>query len=119
MAARILIVEDNFLVGESLAQLMADHGFVVVGPVDTPDGALRQIELGKPDCVLLDIGLRKGSGLDLARDLRERGVPFVFVTGYSHDEMSAEFQQARYIGKPMTESDLIAAVHSVCMPVAV
>jgi uncharacterized membrane protein len=34
MAAKILIVENDFLVAESLARVMADYGFAVVGPVD-------------------------------------------------------------------------------------
>jgi DNA-binding NarL/FixJ family response regulator len=114
MAAKILIVEDNFLVAESLGRLLADYGFAVIGSVDTADGALRQIELGEPDCVRLDINLREGSALDLARGLRERGVPFVVVTGYSRDTLPAEFQEAPYIGKPMSESELIGAVQLVC-----
>jgi DNA-binding NarL/FixJ family response regulator len=113
-AKRILIVEDSFLIAESFARLMADRGFTVIGPVATADGALRQIEQENPDCILLDVNLREGSALVVARALTKRGTPFVVVTGYSRDSLPTELQQAPYMPKPIADADLIEAVVRVC-----
>jgi len=113
-AKRILIVEDDFLIAQSFARLMADRGFTVIGPAATADDALRQIERENPDCVLLDVGLREGSAAAVAQALRKRGVPFVVVTAYSRDSLPAELQQAPYLPKPMRDADLIEALVRVC-----
>jgi DNA-binding NarL/FixJ family response regulator len=109
-AKRILIVEDDFLIAQGFARLMADRGFTVIGPAATADDALRQIERENPDCVLLDVGLREGSAVAVAQALRKRGAPFVVVTAYRRDSLPAELQQAPYLPKPMRDADLIEAL---------
>jgi DNA-binding NarL/FixJ family response regulator len=113
-AKKILIVEDSFLIADHCARLMAERGFTIIGPEATADGALRQIEREKPDCILLDVNLREGSALAVARVLTKRGTPFVVVTAYSRDSLPRELQQAPYVPKPMAEADLIEAVVRVC-----
>ena len=104
---RVLIIEDDFLTAESLSHVIADYGFTVVGPVDTADRAVRLIGQELPDGALLDVGLRYGSAIEVAKALRARGVPFVVVSGYSRDGLPPELKVAPFVGKPMTESDLI------------
>ena len=102
---RVLIVEDDFLTAESLSHAIADYGFTVVGPVDTADRAVRLIGQELPDGALLDVGLRDGNAIEVAKVLRARSVPFVVVSGYSG--LPPELKVAPFVGKPMTKSDLI------------
>jgi DNA-binding NarL/FixJ family response regulator len=72
---KVLIVEDGFLTAEGLSHTIADYGFTVVGPVDTADRAVRLIGQQPPDGALLDVRLRDGSAVEVAKVLQERGVP--------------------------------------------
>jgi DNA-binding response OmpR family regulator len=104
---KILIVEDDYLTAEGLAHAVVEHGFTVVGPVATADSAARLIDEEMLDGALLDVGLRAGSAVEVARSLREHGVPFVVVSGYSVDELPQELKAAPFVGKPMSYSELI------------
>lgn len=109
-AKKILIVEDSYPIAESMSRAIADVGFATVGPVDTADRAMREIEQDVPDGVLLDVSLREGSAVALANALRRRKVPFVVVTAYAHDTLPAELRHAPYLAKPMSETELIDTV---------
>jgi DNA-binding response OmpR family regulator len=109
---KVLIVEDDFLTAEGLSHAIADYGFTVVGPVDTADRAVRLIGQQPPDGALLDVRLRDGSAVEVAKVLRERGVPFVIMSGYSRDTLPPELKNAPFIAKPMAESELIDAARS-------
>ena len=104
---KVLIVEDDFLIAESLSHAIADYGFTVVGPVDTADRAVRLIGQEPPDGALLDVGLREGNAVEVAKAL-----PFVVVTGYSRDTLPPELKRAPFVAKPMTEADLIDTARS-------
>jgi CheY-like chemotaxis protein len=109
-AKKILIVEDSYPIAESISRTIADFGFAVVGPVDTEDRAIRQIEQTMPDGALLDVSLREGSAVAVANVLRRRRVPFVVITAYSHDTLPDELRHAPYLTKPMSETALIEMV---------
>jgi DNA-binding response OmpR family regulator len=109
-AKKILIVEDNYAVAESISRTIFEVGFVTVGPVDTADKAICQIMQDVPDGALLDVGLRRGSALAVADALRERKVPFVVLTAHGRETLPPELSQAPYLAKPMTESELIDTV---------
>jgi DNA-binding response OmpR family regulator len=109
-AKKILIVEDNYAIAESISRTIAEVGFATVGPVDTADRAICQIEQEIPDGVLLDIGLREGSAIAVADALRVRKVPFVVLTAHGRETLPTELRQAPYLAKPMTETELIDTV---------
>ena len=104
---KVLIVEDNYVVATHLAAAMEDDGFKVIGPVDTAESAVCRIDEEALDGALLDVGLREGSAVDVARALRAHGVSFVIVSGYSRDTLPTELKDAPYVGKPMGQSELI------------
>jgi len=111
---KVLIVEDSFLIAESLAQTVAAMGFDVVGRVNTADGGLRKIEEAAPDCVLLDVQLRDGDSATVADALSERDVRFVVITGYRRDTLAPVLRKAPYLAKPFEEAALIDAVTMAC-----
>jgi DNA-binding response OmpR family regulator len=78
----ILIIEDEILLGLLLADALADVGHRVLGPASCRAEALGLVSEGTPHLALVDIELRGGeSGIELAVELRRRGVPCVFATG--------------------------------------
>jgi YesN/AraC family two-component response regulator len=109
---KVLIVEDDYLTAQGLSHAIADYGFTVVGPVDTADRAVRLIGHEPPDGALLDVRLREGSAVEVAKALQERGVPFVVMSGYSRDTLPPELKKAPFVAKPMSESELIDTARS-------
>jgi CheY-like chemotaxis protein len=115
---RVLIVEDNSLIGEVIAETISDAGGWPIGPVLTEIEALDMINYDNhaPDAAVIDIGL-DGRSFGVASRLRELGVPFVFATGYAQD-IPAEFDDAPVCEKPYTPHALLTALQSVIVPTA-
>ncbi|MFN3389688.1 MAG: hypothetical protein ACK40O_12230, partial [Allosphingosinicella sp.] len=69
MSARVLIVEDEFLIGLELEHALEAHGYKVIGVVADYDGAVA-LAAERPDVALVDINLRDGpTGPLIAREL--------------------------------------------------
>ena len=79
---RILVVEDEPLLAMASADLLADSGCTVAGPVSSVKQGMRLIEQEAIDGAILDINLRGEMVFPLADALAERSIPFVYVTGY-------------------------------------
>jgi YesN/AraC family two-component response regulator len=109
---KVLIVENDYLIAQGLSDTIADYGFTVVGPVDTADLAVRLIGQQPPDGALLDVRLREGSAVEVAKALQEREVPFVVMSGYARDTLPSELKKAPFLAKPMSEAELIDAAES-------
>ena len=107
---RILVVEDNFLVAENLRELLAARGCDVIGPAPRVEVALSLLAAnGRVDGAMLDINLGGEDCFPVAAALRERDVPFLFLTGYDQGlSIPAEFRHAPRLSKPVVENDLIA-----------
>jgi two-component system, OmpR family, response regulator len=115
-AARVLIVEDDRQVRETVAEYLGAHGYEVVEAAD--GAAMRQaLKAGTPQLVLLDVRLPGEDGLALARWLRERhDIAIIMVTaaGEVIDRVvGLEVGADDYIGKPFDLRELLARVKSV------
>jgi len=111
---RILVVEDNPDGAESMAEILQMYGHEVGIAGDGPT-ALKMAPMFKPDVVLLDIGLPKMNGWDVARQLsapRPLETPFIIaVTGYGRKEdrqHSAETGINLHLLKPVDPIELQA-----------
>jgi DNA-binding response OmpR family regulator len=111
---RVLVVEDDFLIGVELAAVLSDAGATVVGPFQTVQSAQSAIASAKDAglaAAILDIRLGAESVAPVARRLSERHVPFVFYTGQSgSDPVSAEWPNSRVVSKPALPATLVRAV---------
>jgi light-regulated signal transduction histidine kinase (bacteriophytochrome) len=79
---RILVVEDSFFVVALLEKIFEGLGWHPVGPATRLADALLLASSGDFDAALLDVNLNGEMSWEVARVLTERGVPFVFSTGY-------------------------------------
>jgi two-component SAPR family response regulator len=99
---RILVVEDEFLLAMELEALLKRHGCLVLGPVPTVARALAILDRQVPEMALLDVNLRGERATTLAVALRDLGVPFVLITGYSERQLSEpELRAAPRLEKPV------------------
>jgi len=98
---RVLVVEDEALVGIMIQECMTELGFQIVGPVCTASDALAAAEDGEFDAAILDINLGDGMVYQVAEILARRHVPFVFVTGYDADSVDSRFREIPVLQKPV------------------
>src|SRR3546814_16397254 len=87
-------------------------GYQVVASVDSLAGALQALEQGRlPDLAVLDANLHGESSLPAALELRRRGVPVVFITGYDRiDGLPAELADIPKLSKPILDGALRQAL---------
>ena len=107
---RLLVVEDEPLIGLDLVNTLEKAGANVPPPVGTEKDALARIEREKFDAVLLDGNLR-GRGVDaIAALLTRRNIPFIFVTGYGQEGLPEAFRHVICLSKPFSGNQLLEAI---------
>ncbi len=106
--ARILIVENEFLVAMDLEDRLKREGCDVIGPVPRETKALALLEQDRPDAVVLDLNLDGELPLHLANTLVARQIPFVIVTGYGNRQLDVPaLQEAPRVHKPIKTEELV------------
>ena len=111
---RILIVDDDRALRHVLAALLVDAGHAIEQAADGP-AALKRLDEGAFDVVLLDIGLPGMSGLDVLAYARAAAAPPVVIMMTSDDTpetlLSAVRRQAwRYLRKPFAPSAIVEVI---------
>ena len=79
---RILVVEDEFFIAETAAEMLIALGATVVGPAATVAQALSIIAREPIDPLFLDVNLNGERSEAVARALEAQGISFVIATGY-------------------------------------
>ncbi len=115
MSKRVLIVEDERIVAEDIAQCLEDRGYEIVGFANNGDRAITLAETHRPDLVLMDIVIQgEKDGVDTAHILKERfDISVVYLTAYSHEKVIERAKQTDplgYVVKPFEEATLLSTV---------
>ena len=117
--ARLLVVDDEWAVGEGIAAALRDGGYDVSAVCATAAAALVALDAGacagRPvDGVVCDVYLGAGpTGLALCDELERRGLPYVLVTGQDYRDVLGELGALRPGGivlKPVNGRDLLSQV---------
>ncbi|WP_130649535.1 response regulator transcription factor [Egicoccus halophilus] len=114
---RILLVEDDTTLRESVAVALRGEGYEVVAAADGAQGT-DQVDAFRPDLAILDVRLPGGpDGLELARTIRARGdAPIIFVTALGDEgDRLAGFEAGGddYVTKPFSTPELLARVQAL------
>lgn len=108
--AKILIVEDEFVVALNLEAILEERGHQPVGIAPDLATAL-ELAAEEPDLALVDVNLRDGeTGPEIAERLRERGVAVLFVTANPRMLEGAKADAIGVLTKPCDEDLVVAAV---------
>ena len=97
----ILVVEDEILIALDIGQILADAGFDIVGPARSAAQALDLISRDGCEAAVLDVNLGCETSERVALALKERGLPFVALSGYSREQHPAAFSGAPALTKPL------------------
>jgi CheY-like chemotaxis protein len=112
---RIVLVEDNVDIRETLTELLVLDGYSVEGAADGPQG-LTRILSELPSAALVDVGLPGFDGYELARRARSRlgdGLVLIAMTGYGQPDDRARAFAAGFddhVIKPVGVEDLAKAI---------
>ena len=111
----ILILEDEFLIADMLGIMLKRNGYNQITHADTLEKATEIIE-NDLDVCLVDIRLNGENGIDFAKILHQREIPFVFITANNEMETirsAALTNPQAYLSKPVNEKDLIATLEII------
>jgi CheY-like chemotaxis protein len=115
MKGKILIVEDDAIIGHLIAIILERKGFVVVGRASSGEEALALAVEKAPDLALMDIRLQgRIDGIDAAVHFRTLlNIPVIFISANTDEKTfeRAKLAQAYgYISKPFNERDIYSAI---------
>lgn len=110
---RVLIVEDELMIRMLLEGMLTDLGHTVAAEAGGIDEALalaRQVEF---DVAVLDVNLNNQSIAPVVEVLIERGVPFIFASGYGQRGVPEPYRQTPTLQKPFQVEALAQAIDAV------
>jgi two-component system OmpR family response regulator/two-component system response regulator QseB len=121
---RVLLVEDDAMIGDSVKLALRQEGFAVDWVQDGEAGLAAATPTGGPgdaacyDLVLLDLGLPRRSGLDVLRALRARGVSTPVLILTARDAVADRVAGLNagaddYLVKPFDLQELAARMHAL------
>ena len=110
---RILVVEDEMLVLMSIEDMLADLGCKSVTAAATVDQAVAFIDAQVFDAAMLDMNLNGTKSFPIADKLAELGVPFIFATGYSAQDMRDGYGDRPLLKKPIRYTELAGVFASL------
>ena len=110
---RVLIVDDEPMVRDTLGQVLSDEGYVVDLAVDG-ETALERVHATRPDAILLDLMMPGMNGRQFLQALREvdayKNVPVMIMTAVHGLEISATLGASEVVEKPFNVDDLLNKV---------
>jgi len=110
-ALRILVVEDDPMIGGLLAETLEDLGHTVCAIETKAANAVAAAARCHPDVMIVDVGLGEVSGIAVVKEILTAGfVPHVFVTGNASRDLSL-WPNAVLIQKPFRGPDIVEAIH--------
>ena len=105
----VLVVEDEPIVALDIIDLLNDFGATVLTARNVPD-ALALIASAKVCSAVLDINLAGDDCEPICHRLSQRGIPFLFHTGYSDAPVLTKWAAAPVISKPASGERIVQAL---------
>lgn len=109
-ATRVLVVEDEYLIAQTIVRELELAGADVLDPVPSIGKAHEALLACNPGGAVLDINLGEQMVFPFANELMRRGLPFVFYTGYEDIAIPQSFARTPRIMKPAGGEVLLRAL---------
>jgi len=109
------VLDDNFVVAKEMADQMQELGCGTVRICASAAAALEVLNAEPVSLAVLDVHLGQGkTSFAIARDLKARGVPFLFVTGFNEDAgLVEDLEDQPLITKPITNAEFLKAINDL------
>ncbi len=110
---RVLIVEDEMLVAMLIEEYLLEMGCEVALSARRIAKAFKGLQTSRIDVAVLDVNVAGESISQLVDVLDQRGIPFIFASGYGARGVDSRWGGSPVLQKPFTEADLRAALLTV------
>jgi CheY-like chemotaxis protein len=110
---RVLVVEDELMIRMLLQDMLTDLGHAIAAETGRIDEAVALARKGEFDVAILDVNLNGQPVTPVVEVLVERGVPFVFATGYGQRGVPEPYRQTPTLQKPFQADALADAIKTV------
>jgi DNA-binding response OmpR family regulator len=111
----VLVVEDDYFIAVEMCRALRAGGADIIGPARDLESGLAAARDTRIDCAVLDVNLHGRMAFQLARELRERGIPTIFATGYDASMIPTELADVLRLEKPVDMKALCRAVATSCL----
>jgi len=111
--ATILIVEDELIQARALEAEIAALGHELLPTASKMSEAMDALARFTPDAALLDLRLGAELSYPIAATLKERTVPFAFLTGYDDQSVDTSFAPVTVLRKPVSREDIRLALRAL------
>lgn len=116
LETKVLLIEDDPAIVENLSAFLKEEGFEVIS-VNGQQKAMEQLEIYRPQLILLDVTLAEGNGYSACTVIKARyEIPIIFLTALG-DEFSVvtglDMGADDYISKPFRPRELVSRMRSV------
>jgi CheY-like chemotaxis protein len=109
----VLVVEDQLLIAIEVEEILTKAGFDMLATVTSPREGLQFLRERRPDIAVLDVNLGEETSEAIADALADRGIPFVFSTGYGNDAIPAQHIHVPVVRKPYTAGTLLPRLNAL------
>lgn len=113
---KVFVVEDEFLIRMLLEDMLADLGHDIAAVAGSVTEATELAKSSQFDLAILDVNLDGRDVYPVADILTDRGLPFIFVTGYGGRGLPEPYRERPTLQKPFQLEDLRKTMTSVLAP---
>lgn len=111
LGKRIMLLEDEAIIAFAVEDMLIELGCTIVGPaLNLDEGMALATTDGDIDAAILDVNINNGRSYAVARALEQRGVPFVFASGYDERGVAWEGDPVEVISKPYRKDQIERAI---------
>lgn len=110
---RVLVVEDDMTIAMLVEEMLIELGHEVIELAMRLPKATELAHSADFDLALVDVNLDGRKSFPIADILRERGIPFIFATGYGASGLDPAYVRYPVLTKPFLIEDLKSAITSV------
>ncbi|MDY0386405.1 MAG: response regulator [Methanolobus sp.] len=112
---KILVVEDEGIIGLNIKKKLKSFGYTVPAIVATGEEAIKMADITFPDLILMDVRLKGDmDGVETAEKIRKNfDIPVIYLTAYSDGEILEKAKKTEpygYIVKPFKANDLHSSI---------
>ena len=102
---RILVIEDEPLIGMIFEQFLGDYGYSVIGPIENLKAAELLAATEEVDAAVVDVNISGEAATTVADKLIARKIPFIFVSGYDRT-LGLRYASIPFLRKPLPPEEL-------------
>lgn len=108
---RVLVAEDEMIIGYDLCDTVSEAGYIVEGPFHDLSSAMLAYQKSKPDIAILDVQLGDGIVYPLAEQMMAENIEVIFHSGQlTPEEVGLRYPNAQALHKPCPPAEVIHTV---------